>query len=73
MGELTRDGMAEAVSREVKFSGAHRGQQGKIMFPVELTSSTIGNHNRLMHSLLKEVMTYLAVRSSIRIHSQICY
>ena len=41
MSTLTRDGTAEPVSRD-QFLGHIRGQ-GNIDFPVELTTSRIGN------------------------------
>ena len=49
MSRLTRDGTAEPVSLETKFSGVNeRGPEGKknVPFPcyVQLTLSRIGNH-----------------------------
>ena len=38
-------------SRETKFSGAH-GDRGIFLFPVQLTTSRIGNLTRLIHTLL---------------------
>ena len=38
-------------SRETKFSGTH-GDRGMFIFPVQLTTSRIGNLTRLIHTLL---------------------
>ena len=38
-------------SRETKFSGTH-GDRGIFIFPVQLTTSRIGNLTRLIHTLL---------------------
>ena len=38
-------------SREIKFSGTH-GDRGILVFPVQLTTSRIGNLTRLIHTLL---------------------
>ena len=38
-------------ARETKFSGAY-GDRGIFIFPVQLTTSRIGNLTRLIHSLL---------------------
>ena len=38
-------------SRETKFSGTHGGR-GILIFPVQLTTSRIGNLTRLIHTLL---------------------
>ena len=50
MSRLTRDGTAEPLSRDQIF---RRDQgQGKIRsLPVQPTTSRIGNHNRLIHTL----------------------
>ena len=50
MSRLTRDGTAEPVSRD-QFSGAN-GDREIFIFPVQLTTSRIGNHTRLIHTLL---------------------
>ena len=50
MRRLTRDGTAEPVSRDQVVS--HARGQGNIIFPVQLTTSTIGNLTRLIHTLL---------------------
>ena len=51
MSGLTRDGTAEPVSRD-EILRRERGQ-GKNIFPVQLTTSIVGNLTRLIHSLLK--------------------
>ena len=50
MSRLTRDGTAEPISRDQILRYA-RGQ-GNIIFPVQLTTSRIGNLTRLIHTLL---------------------
>ena len=47
---LTRDGKAEPVSRDQILR--HARGQGNIIFPVQLTTSRIGNLTRLIHTLL---------------------
>ena len=49
MSKLTRDGTAEPVSRDQILR--HARGQGNI-FPVQLTTSRIGNLTRLIHTLL---------------------
>ena len=49
MSRLTRDGTAEPVSRD-QILRRERGQ-GNIIFPVQLTTSRIGNLTRLIHTL----------------------
>ena len=45
MSGLTRDGTAEPVSRETRFSGANGGNtREKSISLVQLTTSKIGNH-----------------------------
>ena len=63
MGRLTRDGTAEPVSRDQILR--HARGQGNIIFPVQLTTSRIGNLTRLIHTLLY-VMT-------IHTYIHICY
>ena len=46
--QLTRDGTAEPVSRETKFSGTH-GDRGRLIFPVQPTTSRIGSLTRLTY------------------------
>ena len=43
-------------SRETKFSGTH-GDRGMLIFPVQLTTSRIGNLTQLIHNTLLYVMT----------------
>ena len=50
MSRLTRDGTAEPVSRDQILR--HARGQGNIIFPVQLTTSRIGNVTRLIHTLL---------------------
>ena len=56
MSRLTRDGTAEPVSRDQILrharghSGTH-GDRGILIFPVQLTTSRIGNLTRLIHTL----------------------
>ena len=49
-------------SRETKFSGTH-GDRGMFIFPVQLTTSRIGNLTRLIHTLLyvMTIHTYINV------------
>ena len=54
MSRLTRDGTAEPVSRDQILR--HARGQGNTIFPVQLTTSRIGNLTRLIHTLL-DVMT----------------
>ena len=50
MSRLTRDGTTEPVSRDQILR--HARGQGNIIFPVQLTTSRIGNLTRLIHTLL---------------------
>ena len=50
MSRLTRDGTAEPVSRDQILR--HARGHGNIIFPVQLTTSRIGNLTRLIHTLL---------------------
>ena len=50
MSRLTRDWKAEPVSRDQILR--HARGQGNIIFPVQLTTSRIGNLTRLIHTLL---------------------
>ena len=50
MSRLTRDGTAEPISRDQILR--HARGQGNIIFPVQLTTSRIGNLTRLIHTLL---------------------
>ena len=51
MSRLTRDGTAEPVSRDQIILRHARGL-GSTIFPVQLTTSRIGNLTRLIHTLL---------------------
>ena len=59
MSRLTRDGTAEPVSRDQILR--HARGQGNIIFPVQLTTSRIGNLTRLIHTLLyvMAIRTYI--------------
>ena len=50
MSRLTRDGTAEPVSRDQILR--HARGRGNIIFPVQLTTSRIGNLTRLIRTLL---------------------
>ena len=50
MSRLTRDGTAEPVWRDQILR--HARGQGNIIFPVQLTTSRIGNFTRLVRTLL---------------------
>ena len=50
MSRLTRDGTAELVSRDQILR--HARGQGNVIFPVQVTTSRIGNLTRLIHTLL---------------------
>ena len=56
MGRLTRDGTAELVSRD-QILRRERGQE-TFVFPVQLTTSRIGNLIRLIHTLAICVTLY---------------
>ena len=47
---LTRDGTAEPISGDQILR--HARGQGNVIFPVQLTTSRIGNFTRLIHTLL---------------------
>ena len=57
MDRLTRDGTAEPVSRDQILR--HARGQGNIIFPVQLTTSRIGNLTRLIHTLLYVMTTHI--------------
>ena len=81
MSRLTRDGTAEPVSRDQILR--HARGQGNIIFPVQLTTSRIGNLTRLIHTLLyvMTIHTYIHTyvgrraleegRSAIALHFEI--
>ena len=50
MSRLTRDGTAEPVSRDQIVR--HARGPGNVIFPVQLTTSRIGNLTRLIYTLL---------------------
>ena len=64
MSRLTRDGTAEPVSRDQILR--HARGQGNIIFPVQLTTSRIGNLTRLIHTLLyvMTIHTYIHLPST---------
>ena len=68
MSRLTRNGTAEPVSRDQILR--HARGQGNISFPVQLTTSRIGNLTRLIHTLLyvMAIHTYI-----VYIHTGTCY
>ena len=72
MSRLTRDGTAEPISRDQILR--HARGQGNIIFPVQLTTSRIGNLTRVIHTLLyvMTIHTYSCLRGvvSIREHFQ---
>ena len=71
MSRLTRDGTAEPVSRDQILR--HARGQGNIIFPVQLTTSRIGNLTRLIHTLLLYVMTihtYIHTRSDLSVETR---
>ena len=60
-------------SRDTKFSGTH-GDEGILIFPVQLTTSRIGNLTRLIHTLLPGICddhTYICVVMSNLINTYI--
>ena len=63
MSWLTRDGTAKLVSRD-RILRRERGRE-KFIFPVQLTTSRIGNLTGLIHTLLY-VMTILYIRPHFR-------
>ena len=62
MSRLTRDGTAEPVSRDQILR--HARGQGNIIFPVQLTTSRIGNLTRLIHTLLYVMTIHTYCRES---------
>ena len=59
MSRLTRDGTAEPVSRDQILR--HARGQGDTIFPVQLTTSRIGNLTRLIHTLLCVITIHTSV------------
>ena len=67
MKRLTRDGTAEPVSQD-QIIGHLRGHpKGMFIFPVQLTTSRIGNLTRLIHTLLyvMTIHTYIDTYCSL--------
>ena len=62
MSRLTRDGTAEPVSRDQILR--HARGQGNIIFPVQLTTSRIGNLTRLIHTLLYVMTIHTYIHSA---------
>ena len=54
MSRLTRDGTAEPVSRDQILRREQRGQE-ILIFPVQLTTSRIGNFTRLIYTPLATI------------------
>ena len=63
MSRLTRDGTAETVSRD-QILRRVQGQGKKHVFPVQLTTSRIGNLTRLIHTTVVVVFFTLTDRAS---------
>ena len=63
MSRLTRDGTAEAVSRDQILR--HARGQGILFFPVKLTMSRIGNLTRLIHTLLYVMTIHTYIHSTV--------
>ena len=53
-------------SRETKFSGTH-GDRGIFIFPVQLTTSRIGNLTPLIHTLLYVMTIHAILLCSLRL------
>ena len=64
MSRLTRDGMAEPVSRD-QILRRERGHRENIIFSVQLTTSRIGNHSQLIHTLLKVLTIHTYIHTYI--------
>ena len=58
----TRDGTAEPVSRDQILR--HAQEQGNIIFPVQLTTSRIGNLTQLIHTLLYVMTIHTYIHTS---------
>ena len=75
ISRLTRDGNAEPVSRD-QILRRERGQ-GNFLFPVQLTTSRIGNLTRLIHTLAicddyTCILTYITTKYPRRFEVQHC-
>ena len=66
MSRLTRDGTAEPVSRDQILR--HARGQGNIIFPVQLTTSRIGNRTRLIHTLLYVMTIHTYIRTYLLLY-----
>ena len=62
MSRLTRDGTAEPISRDQILR--HAREQGNIIFPVQLTTSRIGNLARLIHTPLYVMTIHTYIHTS---------
>ena len=51
-------------SHETKFSGTY-GDRGIFIFPIQLTTSRIGNLTRLIHTLLYVVNMYVCISCAV--------
>ena len=60
MNRLTRDGTAETVSRDQILRHERNADRGILIFPVQLTTSRIGNLTRLIHTLAICVTIHVA-------------
>ena len=69
MSRLTRDGTAEPVSRDLIVR--HARGQGNIIFPVQLTTSRIGNLTRLIHTLLYVMTIHTYIHTCDNDHTYI--
>ena len=67
MSRLTRDGTAEPVSRDQILR--HAQGQGNIIFPVQLTTSRIGNYPVDPYSAICDDHTY--IHTCIHIHCKV--
>ena len=61
MSRLTRDGTAEPIPRDQFFR--HARGQGNIIFPVQLSTSWIGNLTRLIHTMLYVIIIHTYPRN----------
>ena len=60
---MTRDGTAEHVSRDQILRGAN-GDREILFFPVQLTTSRIGNLTRLIHTTLATYIYAMTINTS---------
>ena len=71
MSRLTRDGTTEPLSRDQILR--HARGQGNINFPVQLTTSRIGNLIRLIHTLLYVMTIHTYIHTYIHTCMCMCY